>query len=217
MERIDVLQKEHERIGAIITTHYISLDRILGLGFVVFGTATAVGTASGRTVITAILTPVFLGVVSLYALDTLHEMMMAAGYKRHLEERINRELDDSSLLWESWISKPLAQRGAGKSLLFLIYTVVVFIASGVSIVAAFRYSGDYRNYVRWGDVAFWAFYWLSALTAALEGFGAADLVEGWVAEARIDNLRDRDELFSAWSKQRTWFGLFLRKPEEPPD
>lgn len=145
---------------------------MLGLALVVLGGAALFG----NNALSLVFVPMGLGLVGLYALDLLHEITMTSGYEAWIELRINRQMTQPCLLWECWISEPIAQRGKGKLILFLLYFTVIIAASIVSIFAAVRYSGAYDLVVELGSIGFWSIFWIGAAISAAEGFGAAHLV-----------------------------------------
>ena len=207
MERLEILRQEHDRLGSVIIAHYSALDRVLGLALVVLGGAALFG----ENLLSLVFIPMGLGLVGLYSLDLLHEITMSSGYKRHLEVLMNRELKSPDLLWECWISEPLAQRCKGKRALFALYFGVVMAASMISIFAAVRYSGEYDTVIQGGVIAFWCVFWTGAIVSAAEGIGAADLVYTWASSAQMKDLPVTHAAFRTWRRENCHLGMFVRK------
>lgn len=209
MKELEILREEHDRLGSVIIAHYSALDRVLGLALVVLGGAALFA----DNPLSLVFVPMGLGLVGLYALDILHEITMASGYKRWVELRINHEIGSPFLLWESWISEPIAQRGRGKRFLFLLYFVVIVTASIVSLFSAVRYTGEYAVLVQSGSICFWSIFWIGAGIAAAEGFGAADLVYAWANKAELNEhglLPDASSAFRSWRKDSCRVGIFVK-------
>lgn len=207
MERLEILRQEHDRLGAVIIAHYSALDRVLGLALVVLGGAALFG----ENLLSLVFIPMGLGLVGLYSLDLLREITMSSGYKRHLELLINRELKSPDLLWECWISEPLAQRGKGKQALFALYFGVVVAASTISLFAAVRYSGDYDTVIQGGAITFWCLFWTGAIVSAAEGLGGADLAYAWASSAQMKDLPVTHAAFRSWRRENCLLGMFVRK------
>jgi hypothetical protein len=84
----ELLLKEHDRVGTAIMTLYVALERGMALAFGVAGLTAAFGKGH----VAAVFLPILLGVIVLYVLDHLNEIMVLGGYKIYLEKRLNSKL-----------------------------------------------------------------------------------------------------------------------------
>lgn len=200
MDRLEVLVQENNRVGASMSTHYASLDRVIGLGLIILGGGAAFSDHVGP--IAAIGVPIGIAIVTLFAIDTVHEIVTASGYKRVLEAKINAELQHADLVWDSWIVPPINHRGRGKIFLLMAFALTVVVAAIVSIITALRHEGEYETHYRIGTITFWASYAVVATISLIECFRSADTVEHFANSAKLEDLPKRMDKFKEYGYRR---------------
>ena len=135
--RIELLIKECERVGQVISSMTPTVEKIIGLGCTVIATGLIFGIKEKIDEILLFL-PVAVFGVFFYGIRTATETRSLGGYKRHLEEKINTILGQNILFWESLMA-PNMHGSFAMKLLYFIYAFFLVLIVFISLSTAWKY------------------------------------------------------------------------------
>jgi hypothetical protein len=135
--RLDLLMKEADTTGQGIRTILLTSERIIALGLTISGAGLAYGIKEKIYDVLLFLPVAVIGVF-IYGTALFTELMSLGGYKKHLEEKINRLLGQNILLWESSIAHK-RHSAFVKVALYIIYSLFLALTIYVSLSTALKY------------------------------------------------------------------------------
>lgn len=134
--KMEVLMKEYDQVSQGLRALILFSEKLLALGIAIMTIGLTYGLKEGFDDI-LLLQPVVISAVLLYAAHIYAELRAVAGYKKHLEERINGEIGENILLWEIVIARG-RRRAIGQKLLYLIYLTLYLVTVHISLRIAWR-------------------------------------------------------------------------------
>jgi hypothetical protein len=193
LEEGDVLLLEYGRLSETLHRHYLTLERVIALSLTSVGVT--VGLSQSRVALIA--GPILLGLVAIYALDLLREIVVIHGQTVWFERRVNVALGTRVLQSQSWVSQPFNIGSRGKMTVYLMMFLTLTSSCVVGIVAALTYEDSYALAIKIGTCSFWVVWMVCAIVSAREA---------WEIDHRVVAWMDHNPLMMHWDlgEYRTW-------------
>ena len=122
----EVLLKEYDHVSQSVRNLFLATEKSMGLGVALTTVGLAIGLKE-KLYESLMLLPIVFAAALLYALYLTTELRAIAGYKKHLEEKINEMHGEELLLWETQIAKSRHRLWGQK--VFYFVGVVLFLIS----------------------------------------------------------------------------------------
>ena len=136
-KKLDALIEQCKSIDSKITSYHVMSARVLGIGIAIVSGVLAVSIKE-KSYIVLLLLPLALYSILFYWTNVMAWIVANGGYKKHLEEKINKVCREPLFLWEAGI---VQKRHTNISNICLnsLYVVVLILCVGSSIFAASKY------------------------------------------------------------------------------
>jgi len=124
----DLLLKEYEVVSQEIRGRIITNDSLIASALLILGAGLIYGIGQGKEAVIVAIPLGFFGLL-LYALFNATAIQVLAGYRRYLEERINRHVGQEVLQWER-VGAPLRRRSFSTIALFM-FALLLFLGTSL--------------------------------------------------------------------------------------
>lgn len=138
------LLKEYERVCTEIRSIELANDKVIGFGLTILGVGFAYG-IGGKVDQLLFFLPVGFAGVFLYATLQYHNLFWFGGYKRFLEDRLNRLYDRPVISWEAIV----AQRPRVHVINGTLVAVYFLVASAATIYSLTEIINKYSPLTYW--------------------------------------------------------------------
>lgn len=125
---LDILLSEFNNVSQSIRSLMSSTEKIIAIGFTILVTGLGLGLKEDILEI-FFLIPIAVLAMLFYAISIYTAVLLFGGYKKHLEESINKILGKNILIWEDLIRK-LFHRSLPVTVLYFIY-LIFFVFSTI--------------------------------------------------------------------------------------
>lgn len=121
--KIDILLNEHNNISTAIRARTSSNEKIMGFGLTVIAVTFSIGLKENIVEIFMFVPMTILWLLS-YIIYQYTEVLILGGYSKHLEEKINKIMNDDCLKFDSYIAGKLLHNKFANYPFILIGTIV---------------------------------------------------------------------------------------------
>ena len=136
-KKFSALIEQCKSIDSKITSYHVMSSRVLGGGIAIVSAVLAVAIKEKNYIVLLIL-PLALYSILFYWVNVISWILAQGGYKKFLEEKINRMCCEPIFLWEAGVVQK-RHHNVSNLCLNILYFIVLICSIGLSIFSASKY------------------------------------------------------------------------------